>query len=517
MRRILLFILLVTLCGSLSAQNDSLRFSALDSSLVAYFRAIEPLSSDAKNGEVDFMIGSCDDAETRNHVAVKAYDHYLHSHVMGDEAVAVHIADEWFIPGKASMYNDIDMMNARIFADFNRRSLVGKHAPSLLLEDRNGRKKEALGVESDSLAAGSSRYRVLFFYDTDCSVCAAETVLLRSMFDTGDYPVDFIAVYVGDNRGRWEDYIDSHLDFKTSSARFFHYWDPDMSSDFQRKYGVLQTPKMFLIGKDAVIEGRNLDVPALVKLLDVKLSGTEYGDAESMSLFSRIFPEDSSFNADSVRTLADYIADRTLVQRRDTAAYKSLIGNMLYYFAGKRGETFADCSEYVADFLVLERPDIWNTADDSLKVVGYAGLISELADKARIGSVIDREVRASGKLLTRHGSGDVTLSLGQLKKGTCVVFYTHGCGGCDIELEAAGKIVSMDRKARILLVDMDSVMAKDSIMAERLFDTFDLSAMPFVMAVGRKHCVSRKYFSLGDIVSEMESRKKSLAQLTGDF
>ena len=40
-------------------------------------------------------------------------------------------------------------------------------------------------------------------------------------------------------------------------------WDPSLNSDFQRKYGVLKTPQMFLIGKDGVILGRKLDVPAL--------------------------------------------------------------------------------------------------------------------------------------------------------------------------------------------------------------------------------------------------------------
>lgn len=44
-------------------------------------------------------------------------------------------------------------------------------------------------------------------------------------------------------------------------------WDPSLNSDFQRKYGVLKTPQMFLIGKDGVILGRKLDVPALESML----------------------------------------------------------------------------------------------------------------------------------------------------------------------------------------------------------------------------------------------------------
>jgi hypothetical protein len=45
---------------------------------------------------------------------------------MGAEAVAIHVLDKWFIDGPVRMYDDVDLLHARIFADFNRQSLIGE-------------------------------------------------------------------------------------------------------------------------------------------------------------------------------------------------------------------------------------------------------------------------------------------------------------------------------------------------------------------------------------------------------
>ena len=64
---------------------------------------------------------------------------------MGVEAVAVHIVDKWFTSGNARPESDIELMNARIFADFNRASLVGMPAPGLTLKNRAGEDVDLFG------------------------------------------------------------------------------------------------------------------------------------------------------------------------------------------------------------------------------------------------------------------------------------------------------------------------------------------------------------------------------------
>lgn len=494
---------IAALCASLvclvgHAQADTTRFASLDRNIDAYVAAIDDQSIAAKIGEVDFMLASSEEGEVRNHVAIRLYDHYLNSKLMGDESVAVHLTDSWFSPGKASFTNDIDLMNARIYAEFNRSSLIGMQAPSLRLRTPEDKVVEALGVVSDSLAGGSSRLRVLFLYDTDCTRCQVETIMLRSMFRQSDYPIDFLAVYTGSNRESWTRYREEHMAFTVSSARIFHYWDPEVDSDFQRKYGVLQTPRMLLIGKDGTILGRNLDTQALMSLLEIYAvePELEYGSDESMRMFSALLPEgDRSMTADRVKSVADYIASRTL-EVGDTLNFRQLTGDLLYYLSGRRGEAFRYGSDYVSGTMVLDRPDVWTSSDDSLKVVGLAMMVRDLVGKAPAGSRLP-DLRVHGTMLSRKGQVPGVWRLPALRKGTFVLFHTRGCEVCAAEIEAAGRMAS-DRGFRMLLVDMDEQYERSDDELESLLDAFDLSVLPFELEVGRKGTVARKYTTLVD-------------------
>lgn len=105
---------------------DSLALASVGKKLVEYVGAIEPLDLVAQKEECDFLISSCRDTVTRQYVASWLYRHYQSSHLMGIESVALHIADSWFFTGKVSAMSDADLMDMRIWAEFNRQSMVGK-------------------------------------------------------------------------------------------------------------------------------------------------------------------------------------------------------------------------------------------------------------------------------------------------------------------------------------------------------------------------------------------------------
>ena len=123
---------------SVSAQPDTAAMNALGEKLEEYLKIIEKEPADVKCGETDFLIESCQDSLVRQYTALKLYNHFIRSRLMGDETVAIHIYDKWFGSGKVAMKSDIDMMNARIFATFNRQSLIGSRAPELTMVDIDG-------------------------------------------------------------------------------------------------------------------------------------------------------------------------------------------------------------------------------------------------------------------------------------------------------------------------------------------------------------------------------------------
>ena len=130
----LIALLLMAGVGEMCAQQlDSVVREALDKRLSEYFSAIEREGTDVQKGECDFLIETCTDSLMRQHVALTVYDHYRDSKVMGSEAVAIHVFDRWIAPGKVRMRSDAELMAARIFAEFNRKSQIGNKAPPSLL------------------------------------------------------------------------------------------------------------------------------------------------------------------------------------------------------------------------------------------------------------------------------------------------------------------------------------------------------------------------------------------------
>ena len=141
--------LLCVVSWSLHAQEP---YPELGSKLEEYFTALAGENAAVQSAECDYLIESCQDSLVRQYVAIKIYDHYLRSQIMGDDAVAVHIADKWFLSGAVAMKTEEDLLNARIFAEFNRSSLIGADAPVLTLFDPEG---AAVKVPSATALAAS--------------------------------------------------------------------------------------------------------------------------------------------------------------------------------------------------------------------------------------------------------------------------------------------------------------------------------------------------------------------------
>lgn len=565
-RRAVIFILWLLLPFCCFAQVDSTRLAELDKRLETYFQILEPEGVDVKSRECDLLIDSAKDSLLRQHIALKAYDHYLNSTLMGDEGVAVHLTDTWFASGLVSMGGEEVLFNAKIFADFNRQSLLGKPAPSFAMESFEG--------DSVSFGGRSERYRVLLFYDTDCAKCKLELMRLRPLLDSRNWPVDLYAVYTGGDKESWERWLSERMNINAPRTRIFNLWDPEVKSDYQMKYGVLQTPRMFLIDKEGTIIGRGLDSDALERLLDIVLPGFvdyEYGSVASAALMDDLFasyddPVSDSLShrgSDSSRkhpdrspcpsrrptptrilSMAKALETSTL-SKADTVSFKHLEGDLLYWLTSRRDELSKEGTLPFINEYILSRPGIWNTQDDTLKVVGLARMMKDLLSRTPVGSKLpkakdlipksssaesqsyttaqpdrlqeqdevnnhnkasDRSLEQVGVSARAHGDytfiqprndanalflRDWMRKWNRLRgKGGYIVFHTEGCPVCKAELAAADSL-----GLRTLDVNVDEIMVSNPDLAKSLLDTFDLSSMPLILHVGRHGIILRRYLS----------------------
>ena len=489
---------LATVFVSSAQQLDSAKRVLLDGKLSEYVAAIERAGADVQKEECDFLIGSSTDSLVRQYVALRLYDHYMSSKVMGAEAVAIHIFDTWFLPGIVKMESDMDLMTARVYADFNRQSQIGMPAPELTMNTMEGEVVE-LFRQRHTVKDGQ-RHSVLFFYDTDCAKCKVESILLSHLLEDEDYPIDFYAIYTGDDFESWQKYVPERFDFHTSQMRVTHLWDPELDSDFQRKYGILQTPRMYLLGPDYVIKGRGLDTYALALMLNEIFAHPDltYGNPQMEPFFDNLavmkFAEaDGQPTEFGVKAAADYLAESQL-HAGDTTMCRQLLGDFLYYLAPKTGQAMKEGTKYLIDEYILGRNDIWNTADDSLKVGGFAEILDDLLSKSVPGSRI-ADLKVPGEYLTK---GKVQFKAKKLRKLkgelNIVIFHTNGCNICAAEIKAARANVS-DKK-NVFLVNVDDIFASDPALASRLFDQFDLSTLPHILLTNKKGYILGRYISL---------------------
>ena len=128
-------------------------------------------------------------------------------------------------------------------------------------------------------------------------------------------------------------------------------------------------------------------------------------------------------------------------------------------------------------------------------------MLVELASRTPVGSVVP-DITVHGVLrqkpcLFRKGTVEGDYRLTELKgKPGYVVFYTGGCSSCKETLAAVDALVAKNYPAKVLLVDMDALLTDYPSQAQQLLDTFDLSAMPFVIQLDKKGVVQHRYVQL---------------------
>lgn len=468
-------------------QTDSLKLALLDVKLNEYLTVISNESIDVQCQECDFMIEAAQDSIVREYIADKIYYNYLESPFMGAESVAVHVFDTWYKSGKIVMDQE-EFLNASIYAEFNRQSLLGCKAPDLRLQTMEGEWQ-------DVLPHGSGKYAVVYFYDADCAKCKIQSILLRNMLNVEEYPLDFFAVYTGDDYEEWTQYVSDRLAVRSDMVSVHNLWDPEMESDYQKKYGVIVTPRLFLIAPDGVIVGRGLDVKALSQMLVMTFVEKEldYGTKESEELFDMIFASSDMKKSDVV-AICDHIAESTL-QKGDTLMFRQMAGDLLYYLSGLRSEAAKEGLDYHIDKYILSQEEVWVSSDDSLKVVGMAMLMDDLLSKSTPGSNIP-SLTVPGILFSKGKEKKKDVRLDRMRgKKNYIMFYADGCSVCASQKAALRDTLIKDRRSKALLVNMDELLSSQPGLASSLLEKFDLTYLPFIIETDDDGVILRRYIS----------------------
>lgn len=445
---ILITLALFLLPGELSAKSSS--FLTGDSAL---FASVLDTLSLRPCGEIERTLEAELGALKKKYrpaAAYRLFEWFADAPVMGREEVAVWIAETFFL-GETPEASDASAAERKSAADastaeaksaslapkrqllqctqeqrfamrsfvlMNRQSLIGMQAPELEMADTAGVKITLSQVEKEG------EYTILFFYSTSCVKCRMASYKLAEFVNNYNKGVLNVFAVCTDSWNNstssngadtqcgsnvWKEYINTHFYIYNPFVNWKDVSDPETESGYHLLYGVVETPKIFLLDRSGVIVGRNITVENLKELLQKRNEAKEQTDAFFKELFSQAKDEAS------VKALIDMMYGKVSEQKIFTEIFYEL-----YMFLKYSEDYDLQCgAAYLGKKYIIDMPQRWNNPDFVEKVA----VAVELFGRNPLGAVV--------KPLDLVLEGDVPFSLDDLQAQWRVLyFYNPSCGLC---------------------------------------------------------------------------------------
>ncbi|MDQ3141433.1 MAG: redoxin domain-containing protein [Bacteroidota bacterium] len=184
--------------------------------------------------------------------------------VMDGEAVYVHIIDKYFTSEERSGLTTKELQDARKKIYEMKASLVNRKGPDVVSTDPNGQQKSIYEI--------TAPYIVVYMYDTDCEHCQKETPKLREFYkEWKSKGVEVFAIVLNSNDKEWKEFIE-----KYQIHDWINVFDPTNKSIYA-KYYVDITPEVYLLNKDRIIIGKNLNVEQIGGMIEREMKKMNKG------------------------------------------------------------------------------------------------------------------------------------------------------------------------------------------------------------------------------------------------
>lgn len=200
-------------------------------------RAIDKIIAKAKRNQ-----------ETYKYAAWICLLKYQQPEIMGLDEVYVNIYDKYFASGEMNFWvNDKLNKNLKDHADRLRKSLVGKQAPNLIMQDANFKPRSMYDIKN--------KYTVLFIFDPDCGHCKEETPKLVALYNKKKYDLEVYAVSADTSMAKMRDYA------KNMNMKWITVNGPrTYVGPYQDLYDAMVTPSLYVLDEKKKIIAKK--VPA---------------------------------------------------------------------------------------------------------------------------------------------------------------------------------------------------------------------------------------------------------------
>lgn len=195
--------------------------------------------------------------ETYKYATWACLSKYQQPEIMGLDAVYVNLYDKYIATGEMNFWiSEKFKKSIAEYAERTRKSLIGKTAPNLIMQDVNKQRRSMYDLKN--------RYTILYIFDPDCGHCKTETPKLvdfytrnRTKFDVGVF-----AVSADTSMAKMRDYIkEMKMSFTTVNGPRTYV------GPYQDLYDAITTPSLFVLDDKKKIIAKKLPAEKLEEFL----------------------------------------------------------------------------------------------------------------------------------------------------------------------------------------------------------------------------------------------------------
>lgn len=173
---------------------------------------------------------------------------YQSPEIMGLDELFVYLNDTYYASGEMNYWvNEKMKKNLKDHADNLRKSLIGRTAPNLIMQDAN--------LQPRSMHSLKSRYTIVYFFDPDCGQCKIETPKLVSFYSKNKarFDVEVFAVSSDTSMKKMRDYI------KEMNMKWITVNGPrTYVGSYHDLYDAQTTPTLYILDEKKKIIGKKI-------------------------------------------------------------------------------------------------------------------------------------------------------------------------------------------------------------------------------------------------------------------
>jgi len=225
-----------------------------------YLKKVIVQIPDTINKSLDVILKKLEgNEESYKRVLGHYLNEYAASEYVGMDAVYVHLVENYYAGGKAPWVKEEQLAKMVDDAKKLKPLLIGKPAPDMTLNQRDGTKFTLYDLKS--------KYTILLFWASDCGHCKKTMPKLKEIYpemkSRGAELVSVCTQLLEKEKDCWK-----YLDENDLEGTWINATDKYLRSRFKQNYNITSTPQIYILDADKKIMSKKIGLENVVKILD---------------------------------------------------------------------------------------------------------------------------------------------------------------------------------------------------------------------------------------------------------